>query len=129
MATKKTSLRESLLDSIGTFLWKEGFAKDEVTQHGILEIINQISDYHEEGVVLFPEIIVTNNFDFFKSIPNKEIIIQPEAPLTINEFKNAIKFANLFNSGNSITHPLHPTDQKLIITVFPLKDSESHLFP
>ena len=87
---KKASLRENIIESIGSFLYKEGFAVDDITQLGILEIINLISDYHEEGNALFPEILVTNSLDFFKTIPNKEIIIQ-ESDLSISEFKNAIK--------------------------------------
>ena len=87
---KKASLRDSIIESIGNFLWEEGFAKDDITKLGILEIINLISDYHEEGNALFPEILVTNSLDFFKTIPNKEIIIQ-ESELTIAEFKNALK--------------------------------------
>jgi hypothetical protein len=87
---KKASLRDSIIESIGNFLYEEGFAKDDITKLGILEIINLISDYHEEGNALFPEILVTNSLDFFKTIPNKEIIIQ-EAELSISEFKNALK--------------------------------------
>ncbi len=87
---KKASLRDSIIESIGNFLWEEGFAKDDITKLGILEIINLISDYHEEGNALFPEILVTNSLGFFKTIPNKEIIIQ-ESELSISEFKNALK--------------------------------------
>lgn len=87
---KKASLRDSIIDSIGNFLYDEGFAKDNITKFGILEIINLISDYHEEGNALFPEILITNSLDFFKTIPNKELIIK-EAPLSVGEFKNALK--------------------------------------
>lgn len=87
---KKASLRDSILDSIGNFLYEEGFAKDDISKFGIIEIINLIADYHEEGNALFPEILLTNSLDFFKTIPNKEIVIN-ETDLTINEFKNAIK--------------------------------------
>lgn len=87
---KKASLRDSIQSAIGDFLHEEGFAADGVTKLGILEIINQISDYREEGNVLFPEILVTNNLTFFKTIPNREIVIQ-EADLSVSEFKNAIK--------------------------------------
>jgi hypothetical protein len=97
--TKKTSLRDSTIDSIGNFLWEEGFAKDDITKYGILEIINSISDYHEEGVALFPEILVTNSLDFFKTIPNTEIIIQ-EKDLSISEFKNVLKLCAPL-AGNS----------------------------
>lgn len=87
---KQASLRNSIIDSIGNFLYEEGFAKDDITKIGILEIINLISDYHEEGNPLFPEILLTNSLDFFKTIPDNEIIIQ-EADLSVSEFKNAIK--------------------------------------
>jgi hypothetical protein len=71
---KQHTLREHVLDSIGSFLHKEGFTPDDVTQDGILEVINLISDYHEEGNSLYPEVILTNDLDFFKTIPNKESI-------------------------------------------------------
>jgi hypothetical protein len=84
------SLREHVSDSIGNFLYQERFNPCEITPLGILEAINLISDYHEEGIPLFPEIIVTNSLKFFKTIPNKEIVIA-EGILSVNEFKKAIK--------------------------------------
>ncbi len=90
LETKASSLRDSLIDSIGHFLYKEGFKNDEITTFGVLEIINLISDYHEEGKALFPEIFVTNSLDFLKTIPNKEIVIS-ETELTVQNFKHAIK--------------------------------------
>jgi len=87
---KITSLRDSITASIGEFLYDEGFAKDDITKIGILEIINLISDYHEEGNALFPEILVTNSLDFFETIPNNEIVIH-EAELSVAEFRKAIK--------------------------------------
>jgi hypothetical protein len=87
---KQHTLREHVLDSIGSFLHKEGFTPDDVTQDGILEVINLISDYHEEGNSLYPEVILTNDLDFFKTIPNKELVIN-ESDLTIDGFKKAIK--------------------------------------
>jgi hypothetical protein len=84
------SLREHVSDAIGNFLYREGFQPNEVTPLGILEAINLISDYHEEGVPLFPEIIVTNSLEFFKTIPNKELAIA-SGKLTVDEFKKAIK--------------------------------------
>jgi len=84
------SLREHVLASIGNFLYKEGFQTNDITPLGILEAINLISDYHEEGIALFPEIIVTNSLEFFKTIPNKDVIIA-EGDLSVNEFRKAIK--------------------------------------
>jgi hypothetical protein len=84
------SLREHVLASIGNFLYKEGFQTNDITPLGILGAINLISDYHEEGIALFPEIIVTNSLEFFKTIPNKEVVIAEEI-LSVDEFKKAIK--------------------------------------
>jgi hypothetical protein len=106
--TSKKSLRNHVLESIESFLYKEGFEKDDVISKCILEAINLISDYHEEGIALFPEMIITNNLNFFRTIPNKEIVIGEEA-LSIDEFKKAVKltaplaidswiiFAEIFN--------------------------------
>lgn len=89
-SAKNGSLREHVLALIGEFLFKEKFADDGIIQNGILEAINLISDYHEEGVSLFPELIITNNMEFFKTIPNKELLIY-EGVAEIEEFKKAIK--------------------------------------
>src|SRR5688572_13601938 len=87
---KNESLREHVLASIGDYLYKEGFKTNAITPLGILEAINLISDYHEEGIPLFPELIITNSLAFFKTIPNKDLIIG-EGKLTVDEFKKAIK--------------------------------------
>ena len=87
---KQHTLREYVIESIGSFLHREKFQTDDVTEFGILEVINLISDYHEEGNALYPEVILTNDMHFFKTIPNKELLIN-EAELSIDEFKKAIK--------------------------------------
>jgi len=88
---KHSSLRNSILETIGSFLYNEGFDKDDITQEGILEILNLISDYYEEGKPLFPEVIITRDYGMlFKPFPNNEIIIK-ETDASIDEFRNAIK--------------------------------------
>lgn len=87
---KKSSLRENLLNDIGDFLGKEGFHVDDLSKNGILLLINQISDYYEEGKRLYPEVIVTNDLDIFKTFPHRIQAIQ-KAPLSISSFKKAIK--------------------------------------
>ena len=87
---KFSSLRESTYESIGNFLYAEGFSTCKKTQEGILKIIDLISDYYEEGVHLYPEVIVTNSLNFFKTISNREIVID-QKPLEVEEFKIAMK--------------------------------------
>ncbi|NQX52267.1 hypothetical protein HQN86_01440 [Pedobacter panaciterrae] len=87
---KHSSLTESVSSSIGDFLYFEKFQTDPIVKEGILALINLISDYHEEGHALFPEVLITNDLEFFKSIPNKEILIN-EAELSVDEFKDVVK--------------------------------------
>ncbi len=62
LETTESSLRDSTLEKIKSFLYDEGFESCPDTSNGILSIINLISDYHEEGVPLFPEIIIIKDF-------------------------------------------------------------------
>lgn len=93
------SLREQLLTQIGSFLYEEQFKRCDITKHGILEIINLISDYHEEGIKLHPEIVITNNLELITQIPNNQILIK-ETKLTQTEFKNAIKLCAPLTKDN-----------------------------
>ena len=95
------SLRESTLASIGDFLFEEKFEQNPIIKDGILEIINLISDCYEEGVHLFPEVIVINDLNFFKAISNREIVIR-ETELTISEFENVIKLCAPLTVGSWI---------------------------
>ena len=88
---KLASLRENTLASIAEFLLDENFQNSTILKEGILELINLLSDYFEEGTHLFPEVLITNNSDeFFKTISNREVLIAEEE-LTVSEFKNIIK--------------------------------------
>ncbi len=87
---KKSSMRASTLSDIGSFLFDEGFNTCPITKAGILDLVNLISDYYEEGVHLYPEVVITNDFNIFRTIPYRRILIK-EATLDIGGFKNAIK--------------------------------------
>lgn len=98
---KHSSLRDTIIASIGNFLYEEGFQTDPITKNGILEMLDMLSDYHEEGNKLFPEVLVTNSLEFFKTIPNKEIIIC-STTLSVDEFKRAVKLCAPLAVGNWI---------------------------
>lgn len=96
---KKNSLKENTLSAIGEFLYEEKFPATNTLKEGILELINLISDYHEEGQRLFPEVIIVTNWDYFKSISNREIIIQCNE-LKLEEFSNILKLCAPLAVGN-----------------------------
>jgi hypothetical protein len=74
-SVRPASLRTTILDQIGAFLFREGFENHPFTAEGIFEIINLIADYQEEGKVLFPEVIITNELDLLKTIPDYKVEI------------------------------------------------------
>ncbi len=70
-ASTPATLRETIKDQIGSFLFKEGFNSTEpLTQEGIFHIINMLADYQEEGKVLYPEVLLTNDLTVLKAIPD-----------------------------------------------------------
>lgn len=87
---KKSSMRESTLSNIGSFLYDEGFKTCQTTKAGILELVNLISDYYEEGVHLYPEVVITNDFSIFRMIPCRHFLIK-KTDIDVGSFKNAIK--------------------------------------
>lgn len=102
--TKLASLRDNTLASIAEFLLDENFQNSTILKEGILELINLLSDYFEEGTHLFPEVLITNNSDeFFKTISNREILIAEEV-LTVSEFKNIIKLCAPLAVGSWIIY-------------------------
>lgn len=88
---KEASFRISTLSSIGDFLYEEHWPTIPLLKEGILETVNALSDYFEEGVHLYPEVILTTNAsEFFKTISDREVFIC-EKELTLKEFKNILK--------------------------------------
>lgn len=96
---KKNSLKENTLSAIGEFLYEEKFPATSTLKEGILELINLISDYHEEGQKLFPEVLIVTNWEYFKSISNREIIIK-SCTLKLEEFSNILKLCAPLAVGN-----------------------------
>jgi len=85
------SLRTFVLESIGSFLYSEGFTTNKVIPSGILEAIDSLSNYHEEGQELYPEIVLTTDIDaVLLTLPSKTVDIY-SGDLSIEGFKKAIK--------------------------------------
>lgn len=101
---KYASLRESTLASIAEFLLDENFQNSSILKEGILEMINLLSDYYEEGIHLFPQVIITNNSkDFFKTLVNREIPISKQS-ISVSEFRNIIKLCAPLAVGSWIIY-------------------------
>lgn len=84
------SLRNTLVDHIASFLKDEGFHISPVLTEGVLEIVNLIADYYEEGKHLYPEVVITNDMELFKTIPSRFFKIK-DSTIDISTFKESIK--------------------------------------
>ena len=96
---KKNSLKEVTLSAVGAFLYDERFPTLPQLKEGIVDLINLITDYHEEGQKLFPEILIVTNWDYFKSISNREIVIN-NVEFSRSEFSNILKLCAPLAVGN-----------------------------
>lgn len=83
-------MREAILSQIEAFLWKEEFERLPSTAKGIFRIINLISPYEDEGKLLYPEILITNNIQLFDTIPDYKIEVGVE-PLEVDSYERILK--------------------------------------
>lgn len=66
------------------------YPNNEVIRKGLRDIIEMISDYHEEGTPLFPDVIVADSVDFFKTFNNNRLKVAKNE-MDRGEFSLAIK--------------------------------------
>ena len=66
-----TSFRDSVKSKISEFLHAISFDLASNIKQGVVnelvDVVNQLSDYYEEGAHLYPEIVLLRNFDEFKA--------------------------------------------------------------
>ena len=84
--TQRSEVKSALANILSSMSYP---CKDEIID-GLLDVIDMISDYHEEGMPLFPEIIVAKSEDYFKTFNNYRIKISKKK-LKRHEFSQSIK--------------------------------------
>lgn len=68
MTETNVSLYEELLGSIEYFLKSLNFPASKIICDGLVAVVNIISDYHEEGVALSPDILLRTS-SFRRAVP------------------------------------------------------------
>lgn len=88
----ETSFRDTVLSQIGDYLFSAAFHCSDVgtLREGILNIVNMISDYYEEGTHLYPEVVLVSDVKYFKSIPNHSYTLF-NGSLDKSQFGRAVK--------------------------------------
>jgi hypothetical protein len=107
---KFISLRDSLKGAVGDFLDDERMACIK-TQDGLVEIINALSYYREEGHALFPEIFVIDNLEaVFKVLPTSEYIHINDGPKDVSTMIKALKQCAPLAQGGWVIYVLRKRD-------------------
>lgn len=90
VTTEILTQRDSIKPKLAAMLISMNYSGADEIIEGLLDIINMISDYHEEGVPLFPEIIVADSEHYFKTFNNYRIKIARK-DLNRHEFSQSVK--------------------------------------
>lgn len=88
--TETLTRRDDVKSRIADMLSLMKFPNTDEIIDGLLDIVSLISDYHEEGTPLFPEIIVTDSVDYFRTFNNYRVKVARKE-LRRHEFSQSIK--------------------------------------
>lgn len=84
------SLRDTLEPRLVEFLRDEGMPSPH-TAGGLVELVNLLSLYHEEGHAVSPKVFIFNDINTVKTIPNHENILIGEGPKQTQTFRTVLK--------------------------------------
>lgn len=90
------SLREMAQGGLQTFLRSIGFtlgnkSLDDMLLSGLTFLVNEISDYYEEGTKLSPEVIITDRVDYFQSLSTRIKYSIYSGVHKLSEYKKMLK--------------------------------------
>lgn len=91
MTETNVSLYKESLRNIEAFLISLNFPVSQIICEGLVAVVNLISDYHEEGVALSPDILLINNDRFFQTLPYQHHIILQTEEIHNDSFSMAVK--------------------------------------
>lgn len=91
MTETNVSLYKESLRNIEVFLKSLNFPASQIICEGLVAVVNLISDYHEEGVALSPDILLINNDLFFQTLPYQHHIILQTEEIHNDSFSMAVK--------------------------------------
>ena len=87
------SNREECVDVVKTILQEEDFPASELHVNGIIDIIDKISDYYEEGSKLYPEVLLVSSRDMIRTYSGR-IIKLFEGDIDDHSFMQAMKLCS-----------------------------------
>lgn len=90
MTEKYISSRTKISDAVTELVDSIGYPHSDDIINGLLDIINKLSDYHEEGQALYPEVLVVSNLEYFNTFVNRRVKLV-EKSLYASDFSQCVK--------------------------------------
>ena len=96
---KVVSSRDAALSEIEKLLQGNEYPVTKTLIEGVADIVNKIADYHEEGVKLYPEVIILHDDYYFKPLQARIVKVY-EGEIKDNIFSKAMKLCAPLAVGN-----------------------------
>lgn len=91
MTETNVSLYKETLSNVEAFLKSLNFSVSQVICKGLVTVVNMISDYHEEGAALNPDILLISKDSFFQTLPCQHHIELCTEEINEKSFSMAVK--------------------------------------
>lgn len=91
MTEINVSLYKETLSNVEAFLKSLNFSVSQVICEGLVTVVNMISDYHEEGAALNPDILLISKDSFFQTLPCQHHIELCTEEINEKSFSMAVK--------------------------------------
>ena len=90
MIEKPVSTRTEIRNLITELVKGIGYPCFNEVIDGLLDVINKLADYHEEGQALYPEVLVVKDLSYFKTFVNRRVKLV-EKQLSRADFSQCVK--------------------------------------
>lgn len=91
MTETNVSLYKETFRNIEAFLKSLNIPASQVICEGLVTVVNMISDYHEEGTALSPDILLISQESFFQTLPCQHHIVLQTEEINEKSFSMAVK--------------------------------------
>lgn len=118
--------RVACIAKISEILEQELFPHLEIHINGVIDIIDQISDYYEEGNKLYPEVLMMTSRDMMCSYPGRFICLYT-GELKERHFKEALKLCAPLAIDNWNIYIILPDDNNIEFGIISTEVKETSL--
>lgn len=123
---KVISNRDAALYEIDKLLKENGYSANNTMIEGVADIVNKIADYHEEGVKLYPEVIILHDYYSFKPLQARTEIVY-EGEIKVNDYSKAMKLCAPLAVGNWNIFIVLPDDKHISYGLVSVERKETSL--